>query len=158
VLISGTAAGTRSILRRADLAGKTGTTNDYRDAWFDGYSNDVLATVWVGRDDNTPLPNKTYGATIALPIWTAFMKTALEKYPNPVCDMNNPAYNANDCNPPPAGITTASIDPETGYCSNDEDSVLEYFMPETSCTNEPEETTNPDAASTLPPPSDAPKN
>lgn len=157
VLISGTAGGTRSILRRADLAGKTGTTNDYRDAWFDGYSADVLATVWVGRDDNTPLPNKTYGATIALPIWTAFMKTALEEFPNPVCEMDNPAYKASDCNPMPAGITTATIDPDTGYCSNNEDSIIEYFMPGTSCKTEPEETTNPLAPSTPPPPSDAPQ-
>jgi len=59
----------------AEAAGKTGTTNDYRDAWFAGYTPDLLCVVWVGFDDNTPVGLS--GARAALPIWVEFMKAAL---------------------------------------------------------------------------------
>jgi penicillin-binding protein 1B len=75
VINSGTAASARAAGFRADAAGKTGTTNDLRDAWFAGYTPDLLCVVWVGFDDNSPL--NLSGAKAALPIWVDFMKKAL---------------------------------------------------------------------------------
>jgi penicillin-binding protein 1A len=64
------------------LAGKTGTTDDFRDAWFIGFSSDLLCAVWVGYDKKTNLGGKESGATAALPIWIDFMSKALQSYPN----------------------------------------------------------------------------
>jgi penicillin-binding protein 1B len=75
VLNDGTAAAARAWGFSNDAAGKTGTTNDMRDAWFAGYTPDLLCVVWVGFDDNTPL--NLSGARAALPIWVEFMKRAL---------------------------------------------------------------------------------
>jgi penicillin-binding protein 1B len=75
VINEGTAAAARGMGFSADAAGKTGTTNDLRDAWFAGYTPDLLCVVWVGYDDNTPI--NLSGARAALPIWVEFMKGAL---------------------------------------------------------------------------------
>ena len=75
VINEGTAAAARAWDFRPDAAGKTGTTNDQRDAWFAGYTPDLLCVVWVGFDDNTPIGFS--GARVALPIWVEFMKGAL---------------------------------------------------------------------------------
>jgi len=64
------------------LAGKTGTTDDFKDAWFVGFSPELLCLVWVGYDKGTYLGNKESGATAALPIWIDFMSKALPLYPN----------------------------------------------------------------------------
>ena len=64
-------------LGRKDLAGKTGTTNDFRDAWFSGFNQDVVTTVWVGFDDSSTLGRREAGSKAALPIWIDFMKVAL---------------------------------------------------------------------------------
>ena len=64
------------------LAGKTGTTNDFRDAWFVGFSPDLLCLVWVGYDKDAFLGKRESGATAALPIWMEFMSKALALYPN----------------------------------------------------------------------------
>ncbi len=64
------------------LAGKTGTTNDFRDAWFVGFSPQLLCLVWVGYDKGTFLGKKESGGTTALPIWMEFMSKALPLYPN----------------------------------------------------------------------------
>ena len=76
VLVSGT--GTRARVPGYDLAGKTGTTSDYRDAWFVGYTGGFVAAVWVGRDDNTPMRRVTGGAAPAA-VWQAFMAKALPR-------------------------------------------------------------------------------
>ena len=76
VLISGT--GARARVPGYDLAGKTGTTSDYRDAWFVGYTGGFTAAVWVGRDDNTPMKKVTGGSAPA-EIWYGFMATALPR-------------------------------------------------------------------------------
>ena len=73
VLNEGTGAGARAPGFALDAAGKTGTTNDLRDAWFIGFTPELLTAVWVGFDDNQPIGLS--GSQAALPIWTAFMKT-----------------------------------------------------------------------------------
>jgi penicillin-binding protein 1B len=106
VINSGTASAARSLGVAGDVAGKTGTTNDERDAWFVGYSPGLLALVWVGFDDNTPIGLS--GAQAALPIWAEFMRQVANAY-------GTPSFGV------PPGITTAQIDPTTGklatrYC------------------------------------------
>lgn len=79
VVSSGTAASLRNYGLTQPIAGKTGTSNDYRDAWFVGYTPDLLCLVWVGYDDNKPV--KLTGAQAAIPIWASFMKKALAGIP-----------------------------------------------------------------------------
>jgi membrane carboxypeptidase/penicillin-binding protein len=99
VLSEGTGAGARANGFKLDAAGKSGTTNDLRDAWFVGFTPELLTVVWVGFDDNQPLGLS--GATAALPIWTEFMKAALAGHPDVMFDV-------------PEGITFVDIDRETG--------------------------------------------
>ena len=66
------------VLGRADVGGKTGSTNDHRDAWFSGFGADVVTTVWVGRDDFKGLGRGEYGGRAALPIWIDYMRVAIE--------------------------------------------------------------------------------
>ena len=73
--------GTRAKALHRPVAGKTGTTNDFIDAWFVGYSPTLVAGVWVGIDDQQPLGNKEAGGRVALPIWIEFMQQALEQTP-----------------------------------------------------------------------------
>lgn len=100
VLSEGTAASARAAGFALDAAGKTGTTNDLRDAWFVGFTPELLAVVWVGLDDNQILGLS--GAQSALPIWTAFMKRALAGRPNV-------PFSA------PPGIVSVEIDRDTGH-------------------------------------------
>jgi penicillin-binding protein 1A len=88
-------------LRRGDLAGKTGTSNDRRDAWFSGYNADLVATAWVGFDQERPLGDREEGGRTALPMWTYFMADALAGQPEAPLAR-------------PAGVVTARIDPDTG--------------------------------------------
>ncbi|HLM54275.1 MAG TPA: penicillin-binding protein 1A [Pseudoxanthomonas sp.] len=81
---TGTAA---KVLAREDVGGKTGSTNDYRDAWFAGFGGGLATVVWVGRDDFRSLGNREYGGRAALPIWIDFMREALEGRP---VDQNEP--------------------------------------------------------------------
>lgn len=83
------------------IAGKTGSTNDNCDAWFIGYSPRIVAGVWVGNDDRTPMARDQTGAGAALPIWTAFMERALARTPAAEFAV-------------PAGVAWAGVDPETG--------------------------------------------
>jgi penicillin-binding protein 1A len=69
------------VLGRGDLAGKTGTTNDSHDAWFAGYSPDIVGIAWVGYDQPKPLGARETGGGLALPIWIDYMKVALGKFP-----------------------------------------------------------------------------
>jgi penicillin-binding protein 1B len=99
VISEGTGAGARAAGFALDAAGKTGTTNDLRDAWFVGFTPELLAVAWVGFDDNRPLGLS--GTQAALPIWTAFMQKAL-------------AGRANVPFEPPAGVSFVEIDRDTG--------------------------------------------
>ena len=69
------------VLNREDVGGKTGSTNDHRDAWFSGFGGPYITTVWVGRDDFKPLGYGEYGGRAALPIWIEYMRTALKDQP-----------------------------------------------------------------------------
>ena len=100
VLNEGTGAGARAAGFALDAAGKSGTTNDLRDAWFVGFTPELLAVVWVGFDDNTPLGMSGTGA--ALPIWTEFMKRALAGHANSQFDV-------------PEGVSFVQIDRDTGH-------------------------------------------
>src|SRR6059036_2331922 len=82
VLTRGTAASARSSLGfRLPAAGKTGTTNDYKDAWFLGYTSTLTCGVWVGFDQPTTIIPHGYGAALALPVWVQVMNKAAERYP-----------------------------------------------------------------------------
>ena len=99
VINEGTGASARGAGFALDAAGKSGTTNDLRDAWFVGFTPELLAVVWVGFDDNTPLGLS--GTQAALPIWTEFMKRAL-------------AGHASLPFEPPEGVSFLEIDRDTG--------------------------------------------
>lgn len=98
-------------------AGKTGTTNDSRDAWFVGYTPDILCCVWVGFDDAKTLGSREQGARAALPIWLYFMREATKDKPS-------------EGFPMPAGITLARIDRKTGLLatSDSQDVYVEMFI------------------------------
>jgi 1A family penicillin-binding protein len=76
VIDVGTASTARSMGLRIPAAGKTGTTDDFKDAWFVGFSSSLVAGVWVGFDQPRPIGRKAYGARVALPIWVEFMRRA----------------------------------------------------------------------------------
>ena len=81
VIERGTGAPARSLGVRGAVAGKTGTTDDYRDAWFVGFSQSVVAGVWVGFDQPASIGHDAYGARVALPIWADFMKRTARELP-----------------------------------------------------------------------------
>ena len=82
VIRRGTGVRARRELGRADLSGKTGTSNDRRDAWFAGFNSKIVGIVWVGYDDDLPLGPREEGSRTALPIWIEFMRIALRKMPH----------------------------------------------------------------------------
>ncbi len=69
------------VLDREDVGGKTGSTNDHRDAWFSGFGGSLATVVWVGRDDNRSLGYREYGGRAALPVWIDYMRVALQDMP-----------------------------------------------------------------------------
>jgi membrane peptidoglycan carboxypeptidase len=109
-------------------AGKTGTTNDYSEAWFMGYTPEMIAGVWVGFDEKRSLGSGETGGKVAAPIWTAFMKEALGDLP------------INDFSIPD-GITVAHINPATGKRASGGKAILEIFAHGT----EPQENSLPGA-------------
>ncbi len=104
------------VLGRKDLAGKTGTTNDQRDAWFSGFNPRMVATAWVGFDKLDPLGRRETGGVAALPMWIDFMRVALEGMPEEPFDQ-------------PEGLITVRIDPESGKlaAAGDPDAIFETF-------------------------------
>lgn len=110
------------VLGRTDLAGKTGTTNiggtsESKDVWFNGFTPNLVATVWVGYDQEKSLGTSEQGSNTALPIWIHFMREALRGVPE---------YNR----PMPDGLVTLRISPDTGMLASGEnpDAILETFM------------------------------
>lgn len=115
VIASGTAVRAKN-LGRSDIAGKTGTTNDERDAWFVGFTPSLLALSWVGFDQPRPLGKGETGARAALPIWMDFMSSALAQHPPAPLTIPN-------------GIVSMRIDRHTGQLAapGAPDSVFEWF-------------------------------
>lgn len=107
------------VLGRHDIGGKTGTTNDNKDAWFIGFNPDILTSVWVGMDNYSTLGKWEYGANAALPIWLEFMQTALKNMPE-------------HKRPRPDGMITLKINPKTGKLARqtDKDAIFETFRKE----------------------------
>ena len=106
-------------LGRSDLAGKTGTTNDQRDAWFCGFNTTLTAVAWVGFDQHLPLGDGETGGHAALPIWMRFMEVALKGRPDQLPE-------------PPPGIVTLRIDPATGALAREDNrrAINEVFSSE----------------------------
>ncbi|EED36059.1 penicillin-binding protein 1A [Luminiphilus syltensis NOR5-1B] len=106
------------VLERQDIAGKTGTTNGPRDAWFSGYNRNLVTTTWVGFDDYSLLGKREFGGTAALPIWIDFMREAAGPTLTPA--------------PMPSGVTRLRIDAKTGerVTGSPKGSMLEYFLEE----------------------------
>ncbi len=104
-------------LNRNDLAGKTGTTNDYVDAWFTGFNSKIATTVWIGFDDPTSMGRGEAGSKAALPIWIDYMRVALEDVPE-------------DSEEIPEFIEQGLVNRSTGERTTDEDpaAVSEYFV------------------------------
>ena len=116
-------------LGRTDLAGKTGTTNNFMDAWFSGYNRDIVATAWVGFDENKTLGNKQAGGVVALPMWMYFMESVLKDKPE-------------SAPPEPPGIVTVPINPSTGLLAHEgQNAIPEIFtedtVPTSTSSNEP---------------------
>lgn len=78
---SGTAARAQAMLKRQDIYGKTGTTNDAMDAWFAGYHRNLASVVWIGYDTPRKLGDRETGGGLSLPVWISFMETALSAIP-----------------------------------------------------------------------------
>jgi len=119
------------VLNRDDIAGKTGTTNDAHDAWFNGFNGNLVASVWTGFDQDRSLGDGEQGARAALPTWIFFMRQALA---------GTPRYKL----PPPDGIVTARISPTTGLLASADDpnAILEKFIDGNLPKSEASETPN----------------
>ena len=116
VIRRGTGVRARS-LNRDDIAGKTGTTNDHHDAWFNGFNGDLVTTVWTGFDQDRSLGDGEEGARVAVPTWTYFMHDALAGAPKRGA-------------PVPEGIVTVRISPENGLLasSDNPNGIMEKFI------------------------------
>lgn len=114
-----TGTGARAMkLGRNDLAGKTGTTNDFIDAWFCGYNASVVAVSWIGFDTPHTLGRNETGASAALPIWMNYMDTALQGVPEHLFA-------------PPPGVISARVDPETGLrVADGQAGIADFFYQE----------------------------
>ena len=102
-------------LGREDIAGKTGTTQQGRDAWFAGFNPDIVAAAWVGFDQERPLGPQEEGARTALPMWVYFMREALAGVPQHSMPM-------------PDGVVTARISPDPTVLAGETPTEFEYFL------------------------------
>tara|TARA_R110002072_G_scaffold162069_1_gene313803 strand:- start:12407 stop:14857 length:2451 start_codon:yes stop_codon:yes gene_type:complete len=103
-------------LKRTDLSGKTGTTNDQHDAWFSGFNSNIVTICWVGFDKFKPLGSRETGASAALPMWIEYMRVALEGMPESIMER-------------PEGLVNVRIDPETGQLAHasNPNAIFEVF-------------------------------
>jgi penicillin-binding protein 1A len=115
VLTRGTAASARSLGFKLPAAGKTGTTNDYKDAWFIGYTSTLTCGVWVGFDQPVTIVSRGYGAALALPVWTQVMNKAAQLYPPQPLQPTMPIQHAMVCSLSNHLATTGCQDAATAY-------------------------------------------
>ena len=143
VMTYGTAKNINGFSRLRPSAGKTGTTDDYRDAWFVGYTPQIITGVWVGHDKPKPGGNGFTGGAVAAPIWDRFMRKAMAA--KPVVDFARPDT-----------VVSVSIDPATGYlatvdCPGTQDELyIEGTEPGEYCPTHGGEERKPLAPSPLP--------
>jgi penicillin-binding protein 1A len=104
VVRGGTATKAKSL--GVPVAGKTGTTNAFRDAWFMGYTPEILTGVWLGLDEFKSMGRGQYGGEVALPVWIEYMQAAVEKYPPSSYEK-------------PKGIVFAKVDSMTGKLAHE---------------------------------------
>jgi penicillin-binding protein 1A len=105
-------------LGRNDLAGKTGTTNDFIDAWFCGFNSSLVAVAWIGFDTPHTLGRNETGGRTALPIWMGYMGAVLGGVPE-------------EALVPPSGVVTLRVNPDTGLPASDsEPGVVDFFYHE----------------------------
>ena len=116
VIQRGTGVRARALGRR-DLSGKTGTTNDSHDAWFNGFNSGLVSTVWVGFDEERSLGESEEGSRTAVPIWVYFMREALRSVPEKARVV-------------PPGVVSLPISPHTGAVvhAGDPEAINEYFL------------------------------
>ena len=120
---TGTAA---KVLGREDIGGKTGSTNNHRDAWFSGFGGPYATTVWVGRDDFSSLGYREYGGKAALPIWIDYMRVALKD--KPIRE-----------NTPPEGMVQATLNGATEWVKTEDlDRIHDdaYDSPQTNTSDD----------------------
>jgi len=105
------------VLGRSDISGKTGTTNESHDTWFNGFNPNLEATVWVGFDQERPLGEGEEGSSVAVPIWVRLMREALRSVPDVA-------------RPMPAGLVSARINATSGLlvAPTDAEGIDEYFF------------------------------
>jgi penicillin-binding protein 1A len=115
VVVYGTGARVQE-LKRKDLAGKTGTTNDNVDAWFCGYNASLVGIAWIGHDQPRTLGNNETGSVAALPIWISYMSKVLKGVPEKQRD-------------PPEGVVQVRINPDTGL-RDDSSNISDWFLSE----------------------------
>ena len=104
-------------LGRKDLAGKTGTTNDFVDAWFCGFGTDLVAVAWIGFDNPHTLGHNETGAQAALPMWMAYMDKAMKGVEERTRVL-------------PEGIVQARINPESGLRDGEGNGIVDFFYQE----------------------------
>jgi membrane carboxypeptidase/penicillin-binding protein len=123
VLTYGTAKTLKSFVMKRPAAGKTGTTDDYRDAWFIGYTQQIIAGVWVGYDRPKPGGTGFTGGAVCAPVWGRFMRNALAG--KPVSDFSKPDT-----------VVRVMIDPETNELATPECPVCreEFYIAGTEPT------------------------
>ena len=111
------------VLKRNDLAGKTGTTNDAADTWFNGFNSSLVTSVWVGFSGQDPLGSNAYGSNVPLPIWIDFMREALLDVPEILPSQ-------------PSGLVTIKVDPKTGEAvsPSNPNGISELFLTENAPT------------------------
>ncbi|PID28538.1 MAG: penicillin-binding protein 1A [Candidatus Cloacimonadota bacterium] len=136
VIEEGTGAGVKWRGYKWPGAGKTGTTDDFNDAWFIGYNRKMVLGVWVGFDENKTLGKGQSGAVAALPVWPKIMKYAMEK-DAPKNRLGRAVINSDDLDfEMPAGIITEKISKETGLLPKSvlDETLTEYFIAGTEPT------------------------
>ena len=115
VVSRGTGRRAGEALKRNDIGGKTGTTNNQLDAWFTGFHSSVVAAAWIGSDGLDPLGRREAGGIAALPMWTSFMASVLEGVPEDKFET-------------PDSVESVRIDRRTGEAASGDDTVLEIFV------------------------------
>ena len=131
VVKRGTATAAK-VLNRDDVGGKTGSTNDHRDAWFSGFGGPYVTTVWVGRDDFQSLGYREYGGKAALPIWISYMAVALKDQPLRLPD-------------PPEGMVKVSVSASGRLLPGVEGGITEWVKAEDLQRMEEDTLATPDA-------------